>query len=271
MEDNKDKNQNLQPSGDDKNPKSISNIGIFSHLGTSDQNFVLQYKKTEKILAALYLVTNFLPQQEPLKWELRELGLNLLSNVMALKDSLPSQKDDLFNDIKTSVLEMISLLEIAHFAGFISSMNFDILKKEFVALLDSVAKTKQSLESFVLPNNFFTEESTEQTNVPKISSTFSNTFHLKNIKDKKTTTQNHTNTKGQKPEKHYGKVELKKGSRQEVIIDLIKKKKEIMIKDVSSVIADCSEKTLQRELLSMVAQGVLKKEGERRWSKYSLA
>jgi hypothetical protein len=42
------------------------------------------------------------------------------------------------------------------------------------------------------------------------------------------------------------------------------------VKDVSAVVKDCSEKTLQRELLALVAQGVLKKEGERRWSSYVL-
>jgi len=33
----------------------------------------------------------------------------------------------------------------------------------------------------------------------------------------------------------------------------------------------CGEKTLQRELVSMVGDGVLKKSGEKRWSRYFLA
>ena len=32
----------------------------------------------------------------------------------------------------------------------------------------------------------------------------------------------------------------------------------------------CSEKTLQRELVSMIKDDVLKKTGEKRWSRYSL-
>ncbi|MEK6878241.1 MAG: hypothetical protein AABY22_01465 [Nanoarchaeota archaeon] len=51
---------------------------------------------------------------------------------------------------------------------------------------------------------------------------------------------------------------------------LIKRKKEIMIKDVVGLINDCSEKTIQRELLTLVDEGILKKEGERRWTRYSL-
>jgi len=71
--------------------------------------------------------------------------------------------------------------------------------------------------------------------------------------------------------KEFGAVAVKKNSRQSVIINLLKRKKEIMIKDVSPLIEGVSEKTIQRELLSMVADGILKKEGEKRWSKYSLA
>ena len=45
----------------------------------------------------------------------------------------------------------------------------------------------------------------------------------------------------------------------------------LTIKDFAKNIKDCSDKTIQRELISMVTSGVLKKEGERRWSKYFLA
>ena len=44
-----------------------------------------------------------------------------------------------------------------------------------------------------------------------------------------------------------------------------------MIKDVSPLISGCSEKTIQRELLAMVYAGILRKMGEKRWSRYSLA
>ncbi|MCX6702079.1 MAG: hypothetical protein NTX96_02725, partial [Candidatus Zambryskibacteria bacterium] len=64
---------------------------------------------------------------------------------------------------------------------------------------------------------------------------------------------------------------LKKSNRQNVILDLLKRKKELTIKDISLVIKDCSEKTIQRELNSFISIGVLKRAGVRRWSKYSLA
>ncbi len=42
------------------------------------------------------------------------------------------------------------------------------------------------------------------------------------------------------------------------------------IKDIAEVITDVSEKTIQRELNSLIEKGQVVREGERRWSKYSV-
>ncbi len=59
-------------------------------------------------------------------------------------------------------------------------------------------------------------------------------------------------------------------NRRERILSIIKDKGQASIKDVSTVITDCSEKTIQRELMSLISEGQIKKDGERRWSRYSL-
>jgi hypothetical protein len=70
----------------------------------------------------------------------------------------------------------------------------------------------------------------------------------------------------------YGeKVQDIQKDRRATILGILQRKDRINIKDVSAVIKDCSEKTIQRELLALVAQGVLVKDGERRWSTYRLA
>ena len=63
----------------------------------------------------------------------------------------------------------------------------------------------------------------------------------------------------------------KKDTRKRAILELLKGGGHLTIKDFSSVIRDCSEKTIQRELLALVEENVLKKEGERRWSRYFIA
>ena len=66
------------------------------------------------------------------------------------------------------------------------------------------------------------------------------------------------------------KDSVKKNTRQEAILSIIKNKKEVMIKDISSQFNGYSDKTIQRELFGMVKDGILIKSGEKRWSRYSL-
>jgi predicted HTH transcriptional regulator len=62
-----------------------------------------------------------------------------------------------------------------------------------------------------------------------------------------------------------------KNDRRENILKLIKEKKEVTIKDISGSISDCSEKTIQRELISLLKDKVIQKTGEKRWSRYFMA
>jgi len=52
---------------------------------------------------------------------------------------------------------------------------------------------------------------------------------------------------------------------------IIEAKGEATIKDISEIITDCSEKTVQRELNAMIEDNIVQRHGERRWSKYSIA
>lgn len=51
---------------------------------------------------------------------------------------------------------------------------------------------------------------------------------------------------------------------------ILEAKGEATIKDIAEIITDVSEKTIQRELNAMIDEGVVKRQGERRWSKYSI-
>ena len=48
----------------------------------------------------------------------------------------------------------------------------------------------------------------------------------------------------------------------------MKGKNEYTIKDIALHIPGVSEKTVQRDLQALVSAGVLKRKGERRWSRY---
>jgi DNA-binding transcriptional ArsR family regulator len=58
--------------------------------------------------------------------------------------------------------------------------------------------------------------------------------------------------------------------RAERIKTVLEAKPQATIKDVAEIITDVSEKTIQRELNSLIEKGQVIREGERRWSRYSV-
>jgi len=59
--------------------------------------------------------------------------------------------------------------------------------------------------------------------------------------------------------------------RAERIKTVLEAKPGASVKDISEVITDVSEKTIQRELNSLIEKGQVTREGERRWSRYSVS
>lgn len=222
--------------------KDLNPIDFFS----KDENFVYVYKKTEKIATALYMVTNLFSDSEPMKWTLRTKVSNLLSFIIGFKDILESMEEEFSSEVKTKVLEIVSLLEVTFRSGLVSAMNFSILKSEFINMVNFLSNFKKSTAHHTdLKENFFEVPRTN------ISSTMLGHYHF--------------------DIRHDNVLDIhKRTNRQNIIINLLKKKKELTIHDIAETISDCSDKTIQRELISLIKTGLVKKIGQRRWSKYSL-
>lgn len=54
------------------------------------------------------------------------------------------------------------------------------------------------------------------------------------------------------------------------IYTVLEAKGEATIKDISEIVTDVSEKTIQRDLNAMIEAGDVQRQGERRWSRYSI-
>src|SRR5690242_4266966 len=113
--DNKDTNQ--QPSFND--PINWKSLGFFS----AEEYLIYIFKKTEKITAALYLVSGLLKDDEPIKWELRDRGIDLLSSSFTTSSSLPGDKNIVIQSLFTAALETLSLLNVAKISNLISEIN----------------------------------------------------------------------------------------------------------------------------------------------------
>src|SRR3989344_8491755 len=83
-------------------------------------------KKPEKLASAIYLVTSFFDDQEPLKWRLRTLSAELVSERVRDKSSV--------------ITEARSLFSLAKTAHLVSEANYDILIAELFKLKQEVEK-----------------------------------------------------------------------------------------------------------------------------------
>jgi hypothetical protein len=237
-------------------------------------------KKTEKLVTALYMITDCMDSDDALKGKLRLLGVELLSFMYKLSALSPMEKYTHISLSLSQIREIISFLEISYTIGFVSEMNANILKKEFDILtseLESYQKDNKHF-SFTISKDMFEVEKDN----PKNYQVVSNMDGLKdnyNQMDKKTY-DNLSLIKSPNSLSFIKRTVLKNPNRNErydKIVSIVKEKKDlpeniegVSIRDISGQFPECSEKTIQRELNRLIIRGKLKKNGSKRWSRYSI-
>lgn len=263
MEDKKDnKIQNI-------NDKSLTKSGFLS-----GNHIAFVFKKIERLSSALYLLTNLWNDLEPLKWSIRQKNLDLISEASRYHYEHLLSRSEVTNKLLGRVGEIISLLEIAFSAGLLSDMNLRVLREEYLYLTRILREKENTF--ITLPKDFFSDATLGDREVFPQALSLPHTMgaediskghkgHIKDISTKMSFTKKQTVPKSRPSTSHN-----ENNDRREAIIKLVKNMGEITIKDAVLVIKNCSEKTIQRELISMTESGVLKKTGERRWSRYSL-
>lgn len=230
--------------------------------------------KTERLTSAVYLVTGLMDSSEKIKDELRSTALSSISDLYIPSKISSRLKNFVSDKIIEKIDHIISLLEVGLVGGLISKMNCSILKEEYSKLKDILLKFQilNGEDNYILPDHFLGEDikvtSKLVRDTSKMSFINNNPKSLKNI-DTYKTEDNKKNIAS-----NYNKIKAK-SSRQDLIIRTIKDDMEYTIKDIISAVSvvdpavDCSDKTIQRDLTFLVVTGVLKKRGERRWSRYS--
>ncbi len=231
-------------------------------ISLENKRFIDVSYKADKLVYALYMITNLFPDSEPIKDKIRNKSLEFLSFIFLISDK---NNFAIKNKIVLKVAEIDSLLNLSFKTQLLSEMNYSVMKTAFENFLDLLSDVCD--ENKLFAQNFLNDfkghskgqdnykrqdtEVTLKSQPEKNKNVFVEKNILKVLKDK--------------PKASEG------SERRYAILNFIKDKKEVGIKDIASVIKDTSEKTIQRELTAMVAEGVLKKEGERRWSRYSLS
>ena len=286
-----DNSQNIKVMNDSEMSLSIiSKTFVFG----GNQHVFEAFKKTEKLASALFLVTQYIPQEERLRSALRDKSIALLSTCAVLRtlpqydsDHTKNKNDEQNREALAIISEIDSLLSIARTARYISDMNAEILQKEYYTLAQIITTEAERPKEKRTNGPELTDEFFR---IPELLETYpkghlkgQNEHSLKDMSFRNTVSKPHENNvrkerhsspssqDQQEKKKHYSAGALvRHGRRRESILTLLKNKPNLSVKDVSQSVPQVSEKTLQRELLSMVSEGILQKRGERRWSTYSL-
>jgi hypothetical protein len=269
--------------------------------GSSNVSVNLSYTKTNKLITALYMVTDIIDKDEPIRNKLRTLGTEIISDM----NSIPS-------NVCNNISDIMSFLEIASAVNIISSMNYNILKKEFLELNQSIKESfgeVKNINKQLDLSEFFVNSPLEEYSdlsrreVDKYIHPISQASHpsrgeliskghvsigvqkgstlLKAIKDMSNRVPAPYVPPWRDRSGSNNDFDKLKKQRRDDIINIIKTiSGNATIKDIKDKVQDpsikadsllsCGEKTLQRELVSMVKDGVLNKTGEKRWSRYFL-
>ncbi|HUQ30071.1 MAG TPA: DeoR family transcriptional regulator [Candidatus Paceibacterota bacterium] len=223
---------------------------IFSNIFEKDIRRVYIYKKAERLAKAIHLIAPAFAQSPSLRNRMDSIAIGLIDAAILP----PFSARDL---LSKELLALSSVLAIARTGNLLSAMNADIIAKEAHGLLQEVAAYEEP--------HLFLEEA------PTLAGLAKNAGQRRRSEITQKPSRVSSGSAALAGESSKGHIkDIDRTDRKGKIISVLKSKGQASIKDISTLIRGVSEKTIQRELQSLVEQGMVKKSGERRWSTYTL-
>lgn len=233
---------------------------LFQH----EPDFFVLYRKVQNLSSGIFLVIDSISDSladstgSDIKTAIRQETLDCL---FELSGSIAG-KEPLFEALRrlgASLLNVNALLEIAFWTKLIYKNNFDILQGEIQKIYSLANDLLSKYASrFAIKEDFF-EHSIDISPEEQV---------YKGQKDKRTSPLNRPLENRQIREPNDDSQE--KIERRKAILGILKQKDNLSVKDISAVVTGYSEKTIQRELVFLMSEGLITRQGKRRWSTYSI-
>jgi DNA-binding transcriptional ArsR family regulator len=204
------------------------------------------FKKTEKIVSAVFFILQRQDSQSIVKddshivSEIQKTSLSLLSLLSETLITDEARGHAHLHRVSQHLILLNSLISVAVSGGVVAHSYGSIITAEITSVLDSVrefdgvGKTTEKVR--LQPVEKRERVVTPSTSVSVPSAQAAGT-----------------------------------PDRKERILEIVKDKGQVSIKDISDTIKDVSEKSIQRDLNSLIEKGQVIRQGERRWSTYSIA
>jgi predicted transcriptional regulator len=243
------------------------------------------FKKAERLRLALLLVAK--NADNDTKRQIVSLANDFLFQTIDLLSgnvkTLNSKDKILINILKIS-----ELLDLLFVDTYLSDTNINIIKKafiDFVSLLEenehylNTKALRLSEEDFLAISPGRLDDLLRVDYPQRRTPASSAEEDIKDIKDttrsiKDTDNKGHTivNNNVNTARKRSLSLKDKKTirNRRLVILDLLQSRSSMTIKDLANKLTEWSSKTIQRELQKMHEEGIINKEGSKRWTRYSI-
>lgn len=208
------------------------------------------FKKTERIVSVVFYILHSVQTNSKTTPHIEDVQHTARAVHDAILQSLETRSyaaEDIIRSVAHTLVSLESKLNVAQVAGVVSPDVVTVIHNEIDSVLRGLNKY---LSSEAEPLTFDT---------PEQSST-GHTQQRTNTQQKRTVSEQTAASTGAAPQV----------DRRERIKTILEAKGEATIKDISEIVTDVSEKTIQRELNAMIEDSTVKRQGERRWSRYSL-
>ncbi len=230
---------------------------IFSNIFEKDIRRVFIYKKAERLAKALHLIAPAFAESASLRNRVDAIAIGLIDAAVVPLGATRAA-------LSRELLALSSMLSIARTGGLLSVMNAELIAHEAHTLLQEIASYEEPRLAF--------DEAPTISNIAKNLSktethkTTSSPVRMPPVRKNIHTAVSSENQQIKDTNSHQGHIK----DRHEAILSVIRNKKQASIKDISMLIRGVSEKTIQRELSALIESGIVSRQGERRWSTYSL-
>lgn len=222
--------------------------------------------RLSKLTAALYRVSDLMPNEEPLKWGLRKIGVSLYELVSLAQNESAPVKDRVQakETVDRLIDDLLRLLDLARSATFISDINHSVLVREYRSVSQALHRLEEGDALVKLP-------------APR-QSTEKNSFATSGESD----TQQRSNSNFEASVSRGSVARLPSAqahvqpssasSREARIIDFLAAHPWSGRGELMSLFGgEMSEKTLQRTLVTLLSGEKIQKTGDKRWCRYALA
>ena len=214
-----------------------------------DENYYKYiFKKTEKIVSVVFYITQSVQTDAMSKTHIDDVlsaGQSVHDAILKSLEVRAHVAEEVIRSAAHALIALESKLRVSQAAGLIAPEVMHVLSSEIDAVLRGMNKYLKNTGAF----DDFDYSVAQSSEEPRVS-------------------QRIAAPKAQKSVAAASSAPA--FDRRERIKTVLEAKGEATIKDISEVITDCSTKTIQRELNAMIEDNVVKRQGERRWSKYSM-